>query len=99
MGYFAICFHSRLWNCSRWWSTRGADHGEGVVLIGEGEQRLTLHVGVGDVDAVEHGRVVVHDAEEVVVVAQQVLVGLRRRRGAAAAPRRGCSAGCCCCPG
>lgn len=58
----------------------GPNDGEGVVLVGEGEEGFTLHVGVGNVDAVEDGREVVHDAEEVVVVAQDVLLVLSGRR-------------------
>lgn len=54
-------------------------HGEGVVLVCQGEQRFTLNVGVGDVDAVEDGREVIHYAKEVIVVPEDVLVLLRWR--------------------
>lgn len=58
----------------------GANDGEGIVLVSEGQQALALDVGVGDVDAVQDRRVVVEDAEEVVVVAEEVLVGLGQWR-------------------
>jgi hypothetical protein len=52
-------------------------HSKGVILVGEIEQALALDIGICDIDAIEHRRVIVKDAKEVVVVAQKVLVGLR----------------------
>ena len=40
----------------------GSYYGEGVVLVCEAEESLTLDVGVCDVDAVEEGWVVVEYA-------------------------------------
>lgn len=54
----------------------GPHDGQGVVLICQGQERLALHIGVCDIDAVQHGRIVVEDAEEIVVVAQEVFVRL-----------------------
>ena len=54
----------------------GADDFEGVVDVGEVEEGFALRVGFGDVDAVEGGRVVVEDPEEVVVVAHDWVVGV-----------------------
>lgn len=51
-------------------------HSKGVILVGEIEQALALDIGICDIDAIEHRRVIVKDAKEVVVVAQKVLVGL-----------------------
>lgn len=54
----------------------GADNGEGIVLIGEGEEGFALHIGIGNVDTVEYGREIVHDTKEIIVVAQDVLLVL-----------------------
>mgnify|MGYP001598884077 FL=1 len=49
-----------------------ADYNQGVVHVGQGEEGFALDVGVGDVDGVEGGGVVVEYAEEVVVVAEEI---------------------------
>lgn len=54
-----------------------ADYDEGVVHVCECEEGLALDVGVGDINGVEGGRVVVEYAEEVVVVAEEISVFLR----------------------
>ena len=53
----------------------GADDGERVVHVCEGEEGFTLKVGFGDGEAVEERGVVVEDSEEVVVVIQELRLG------------------------
>ena len=50
-----------------------------VVHVRQGEQRLAMQVGLGNVEGVEGWRVVVEDAEEVVVVTKEIGGGGERR--------------------
>lgn len=66
----------------------GSDNSQRVVLVGEVKQGFALHVGIGNIDAVELRMVVVEYAEKIVVVAKQIYVGLRQW-GARASRGRG----------